>query len=38
VLLNVDLIWATPWTTFFFSRRRVFLVLFLGGAKVSYAP
>src|SRR5216117_272865 len=27
VLLNVDLIWACPWVTFFFSRRRGFLVL-----------
>src|ERR687896_2390010 len=27
VLLNVDLMWAWPWTTFFFSRRRVFFAL-----------
>src|SRR5262245_5305119 len=27
VLLNVDLIWAWPWTTFFFSRRRAFFAL-----------
>ena len=38
VLLNVDLMCACPWTTFFFSRRLVFLALgfaigspFLGG-------
>src|SRR5919106_6223590 len=31
VLLNVDLMWATPWTTFFFSLRRAFF--FLGAAN-----
>jgi hypothetical protein len=30
VLLKVDLMCATPWTTFFFSRLRVFFC-FLGG-------
>ena len=36
VLLNVDLMCATPWTTFFFSRRLVF-AFFLGAAKF-YIP
>ena len=34
VLLNVDLMCATPWTTFFFSLRRVFF-FFFGAAKLS---
>jgi len=36
VLLNVAFMWATPWTTFFFSLRRV-LVFFFGAAK-RYLP
>jgi hypothetical protein len=37
VLLKVDRIWATPWTMFFFSLRRVFLAL-RGPAKLRFLP
>ncbi len=35
VLLNVDLMWASPWTTFFFSRLRAFFAL---GLATAYFP
>ncbi len=39
VLLNVDLMWAWPWATFFFSLRRTFLAALgrvLGGIAFLY--